>query len=67
MRIGVVDRYARDPYSLWDASVTRSAGRVRPFLQLTNLTSTAYEEIPGVAMPKRGIIGGIEWRVWGDR
>lgn len=64
-RIGVVDRYGREPYALWDASITRSRGRVRPFLQLTNLSSTGYEEIPGVAMPKRGIVGGMEWRVWG--
>jgi iron complex outermembrane recepter protein len=66
MRIGVLDRYARDPYALWDASFSRSQGRMRPFLQFTNLTSTIYEEIPGVIMPKRGIIGGVELRLYGD-
>jgi iron complex outermembrane recepter protein len=59
-RIGVLDRQARDPYALWDVSAARSRGRVRPFLQLSNLTSTRYEEIPGVMMPGRSILGGFE-------
>jgi iron complex outermembrane receptor protein len=59
-RVGVLDRRARDPYALWDVSAARSAGRVRPFLQLSNLTSTRYEEIQGVAMPGRSILGGLE-------
>lgn len=64
-RVGVVNRYARPAYGLWDVSIARGTGRLRPFLQLTNLTSTAYEEIPGVVMPKRGVIGGLEWRIYG--
>ncbi|HTP86843.1 MAG TPA: TonB-dependent receptor, partial [Bryobacteraceae bacterium] len=59
-RIGVLDRYARDPYAIWDASFARPNGRVRPFLQFTNLTSTLYQEVVGVAMPKRGVVGGVE-------
>jgi iron complex outermembrane receptor protein len=65
-RIGVIERYGRDPYGLWDLSVSAARGRVRPFLQLSNLTATMYEEIPGVVMPKRTVIGGVEWRVYGD-
>ncbi len=60
MRVAVLDRRARDPYALWDASVARARGRVRPFLQLTNIAGAAYEEIAGVRMPGRGITGGIE-------
>ena len=60
-RIGVLDRYARDPYAIWDASFARPNGRVRPFLQFTNLTSTLYQEVVGVAMPKRGVVGGVEF------
>jgi iron complex outermembrane receptor protein len=60
-RIGVVNRLAHDPYAVWDASASYVTGRVRPFLQLTNLTNTVYEEIPAVAMPSRGVVGGIEW------
>jgi iron complex outermembrane recepter protein len=59
-RIGVLDRYARNPYAIWDASLARPTGRVRPFLQFTNLTSTVYQEVPGVSMPKRGVVGGME-------
>jgi iron complex outermembrane receptor protein len=60
-RLGVVNRLAHDPYAVWDASASYITGRVRPFLQLTNMTNTVYEEIPAIAMPSRGIVGGIEW------
>jgi iron complex outermembrane receptor protein len=63
-RIGVVDRLARNPYALWDVSVGWSQGRIRPFLQLTNITSTVYQEIPGVDLPKRGVLGGIELSIF---
>jgi iron complex outermembrane recepter protein len=66
MRLGVTERFARDPYAIWDVSVARSRGRVRPFLQLSNLTAAMYQEILGVAMPKRTVIGGLEVRVYGD-
>lgn len=66
MRAGVTERYARDPYGIWDASVARSRGRVRPFLQFSNLTATTYQEIAGVVMPKRTVIGGVELRLYGD-
>jgi vitamin B12 transporter len=60
-RIGVADQLNRTPYAVWDASATWSQGRFRPFLQLTNLTSTVYQEIPSVALPKRGVMGGVEF------
>ncbi len=37
-----------------------SAGHLRPFLQLTNLTNANYQEIVGVVMPGRTAIGGVE-------
>lgn len=64
-RIGVVDRVGQSPYAVWDASAGYGSGRVRPFLQLTNITSTVYQEIPLVAMPKRGVVGGVELYVFG--
>ena len=64
-RVGVTERYARSPYGLWDVSVARSSGRVRPFVQLSNITATTYQEVVGVVMPKRTVIGGVEWRVYG--
>ncbi|HEY1338798.1 MAG TPA: TonB-dependent receptor [Bryobacteraceae bacterium] len=59
-RLGVLDRRARDPYALWDLDAAYSRGRVHPFLQISNLTATRYEEILGVAMPGRTLIGGVE-------
>jgi outer membrane cobalamin receptor len=59
-RVGVTERYHNDPYALWELAVTRQFQRVRPFLQLSNLGNTSYQEIAGVAMPGRSILGGVE-------
>jgi iron complex outermembrane receptor protein len=64
-RVGVVERVERAPYAVWDASAGYGAGWVRPFLQLTNITSTVYQDIPLVATPKRGVVGGVELYVFG--
>jgi len=61
-RLGALERYQRRPYAVWDLYAARTGGRLRPFVQFTNLTATVYEEIPGVAMPGRGIFGGVEIR-----
>ncbi|HVJ08410.1 MAG TPA: TonB-dependent receptor [Acidisarcina sp.] len=60
-RFGVVQRYHQDPDPIWDASIARETGHLRPYLQMTNLTNTGYEEIAGVRMPGRSFIGGIEF------
>jgi iron complex outermembrane receptor protein len=62
-RLGVLDRRARDPYAVWDLYAASSRGRVHPFFQVSNVTSTSYQEILGVAMPGRTILGGLEWVV----
>lgn len=59
-RVGVLQRTGRRPYALWDAFLACQRGHVHPFLQLTNLTNTVYEEIAGVVQPRRGVIGGVE-------
>jgi iron complex outermembrane recepter protein len=59
-RIGALQRLERDPYALWDVYVAETRGHVRPFVQLTNLTNTVYQEIQGVTMPRRGVVGGVE-------
>ena len=59
-RLGILDRRGQGAYALWDADAAYTRGPVHPFLQLSNLTSTSYEEIPGVAMPGRTLIGGVE-------
>jgi iron complex outermembrane receptor protein len=59
-RVGVLDRRGRDPYGLWDLYGAYTKGRVHPFVQFSNVTSTRYQEVLGVAMPGRTIIGGVE-------
>jgi outer membrane cobalamin receptor len=60
-RIGMLDRRARDPYALWDFYTGFVRWQVHPFLQLANITGTSYQEVLGVPMPGRTIIGGVEW------
>ncbi|HLH09900.1 MAG TPA: TonB-dependent receptor [Terriglobales bacterium] len=59
-RVGVTQRIGRDAYPLWDFATARADGRVRPYLQFSNLSNTGYEDIPGVPMPGRMVIGGME-------
>jgi iron complex outermembrane recepter protein len=59
-RVGALDRRGRDPYALWDAYAALPHGRVHPFLQMTNLANTSYQEVLGVPMPGRTIVGGVE-------
>jgi iron complex outermembrane receptor protein len=47
------------PYPVWNASLIRDTGKLRPYLRLGNLSNTGYQEINGVAMPGRSITGGI--------
>jgi vitamin B12 transporter len=59
-RIGVVQRFQQSAYPVWDSSLARESGRIRPYLQMTNLSNTGYAEILNVRMPGRGFIGGAE-------
>ena len=61
LRIGVLQRYGRDPYPLIELSATREFAYLKPFVQLTNITNTGYEEIPGVRLPGRAAMAGIEF------
>jgi outer membrane cobalamin receptor len=58
-RLGVTQRFQRDAYPLLDVSLMRSAGRIQPFVQITNLTNTGYEEIQSVRMQGRAFTGGL--------
>ncbi|MFN0168054.1 MAG: TonB-dependent receptor plug domain-containing protein [Bryobacteraceae bacterium] len=64
-RIGAMERRARDPYAVWDLYFARGGSRVRPFVQFTNLTDTRYQQILGVPMPGRAVVGGLELVVFG--
>jgi iron complex outermembrane receptor protein len=59
-RLGVVQRYQQMAYPVWDESLAHETGRVRPYLQMTNLSNTGYDEILNVRMPGRSFVGGIE-------
>lgn len=60
-RVGAIDRYQRDPYALWDFSLGRQFDHVGAHLALANITNTDYQEIPGVVMPGRSVIFGLEF------
>ncbi len=62
-RVGVTNRRAQYPYALWDLYAAGTRGPVHPFFQLTNLADVSYQEIPGVWMPGRAVVGGLEWVV----
>ena len=63
-RIGAIQRIQRDPYGLWDAYFAWSRRSIRPFLQFTNLSNTQYQEILGVDMPGRAVVGGVELKIF---
>ena len=59
-RVGVAQRFEQDAYPVWDVSLARERGWIHPYLQMTNLSNTGYEEIEGVRMQGRSFIGGLE-------
>lgn len=59
-RVGVTQRYQRNAYPVWDLSLARQRGFIHPYLQLTNLSNTGYEEIQGVRAQGHSIVGGLE-------
>jgi iron complex outermembrane receptor protein len=62
-QVNVVQKTGRTAYPLWDVAVSRNAGSVRPYLRLTNLANTGYEEIPSVRMQGRTVMGGMQF-IW---
>jgi len=47
-------------YPVWNATVTRDRWKLRPYLRLTNLSNTGYQQIAGVQMPPRAIMVGFQ-------
>ncbi len=68
-RLGVLERYtqapapAQAPYAVWDISAARDKGWWRPYVRMSNLANTGYQEIVSVQMPGRSFVGGVEF-VW---
>ena len=65
-QLAVVQKTTRSPYTLWDVGFARRTGHVRPYLRVLNLSNTTYEEIPGVPLQGRTIMGGAEFN-WSSR
>ena len=59
-RVGITERYALNPYAVWDVAAARERGRLRPYVRLANLGNTGYQEVTGVQMPGRTVIAGME-------
>ena len=64
LRVGATQRFNRNAYATMDVSLARERGVVRPYLQMTNLTNTGYEEIAGVRMQGRAFVGGVDLRLF---
>ena len=46
-------------YAIWNATLNHDSGRIRPYLRLDNVSNTGYQEIRGVPMQGRSIVGGV--------
>jgi len=57
-QVGVIQKTTRTAYPLWDISLARNTGRLRPYLRLLNLSNTGYQEVPGVPLQGRTIMAG---------
>ena len=64
-QLQVANRYQSTPYPVWNLNAGREAGRLRPYIRLSNLSNTGYQEIAGVPMPSRTIMGGFVFQ-FGD-
>jgi len=61
--VELAERYQQTVYPVWNATLTRDAWKLRPYLRLTNASNTGYQEITGVNMPPRTIMGGVAVQV----
>ncbi len=57
-QVSVIQKTTQTAYPLWDISLARNTGRLRPYVRLLNLSNTGYQEIPGVPLQGRTIMAG---------
>jgi outer membrane cobalamin receptor len=57
--VQIAQRYQQTVYPVWNVWVSHAKGRIQPYLRLSNLSNTGYQEISGVNMPSRTIVGGL--------
>jgi iron complex outermembrane receptor protein len=60
-QIDVVQKTQHTAYPLWDISLSRNTGHLRPYLRALNLSNTGYQEIPQVPLQGRTIMAGAEF------
>lgn len=61
-RVGITQRYQMDAYPVWNMSLARERGHIHPYVQMSNLSNTGYQEIQDVPMPGRSFTGGVD--IW---
>lgn len=61
--VQIAERYQQTVYPVWNATLTHDAWKLRPYVRATNLSNTGYQEIGGVNMPPRTIIGGAALQI----
>ncbi len=61
--VQLAQRYQQTVYPVWNATFTHDSGKIRPYLRLSNLSNTGYQEITGVNMPSRSITGGFALQI----
>ena len=57
--VQLAQRYQQIVYPVWNAELTHDSGKLRPYIRLSNLGNTGYQEITGINMPPRTIMGGF--------
>jgi outer membrane cobalamin receptor len=57
--VQLAQRYQQSVYPVWNVWVTHASGHLQPYLRLTNLSNTGYQEIQGIPMPPREVAGGF--------
>ena len=61
--VQLVQRYQQTVYPVWNATLARDTGKLRPYIRLENLSNTGYQEITGVNMPPRTFMGGFAFEL----
>lgn len=61
-QLAVLQRTQQTAYPVWDVSLARNSGTLRPYVRMMNITNTGYEDIPGVPLQGRTVVGGAEVR-----
>jgi iron complex outermembrane receptor protein len=66
-RIGVTQRFDRNPYAVWDADFGRYFGSLGLRLSLSNLVDVRYQEVAGINNPGRSAVVGVEYVIRGKK